>query len=57
MQHYNCNTGKSRAPEILDTQLEIVHRLGQSVEYSDSETVDQTVRVGEYSRVPGEAIG
>jgi len=54
---YLEETVKQRTQALLDTQLEIVQRLGFAAEYRDTETADHTLRVGSYSRVLGEEMG
>ena len=60
IQGYNQNLEKvvkKRTQDLLDTQLEIVLRLGMAAEYRDTETANHTVRVGEYSRIIGQVLG
>ena len=48
---------KKRTQALLDTQLEIVQRLGFAAEYRDTETANHCIRVGETARLIGEHIG
>ena len=60
MMSYNLNLEKvvkMRTQDLIDTQLEIVQRLGYAAEYRDTETAEHTIRVGEYARILGEELG
>ena len=60
MLNYNLNLEKvvkKRTQDLIDTQLEIVQRLGYAAEYRDTDTAKHTTRVGEYARILGEQLG
>lgn len=46
-----------RTQELMETQLEMVERLGHAAEYKDNETAAHTIRVGLYSQRIGDALG
>jgi len=48
---------KQRTKELLDTQKEMIERLGLVAEYRDNETAAHTIRVGLYSGIIAKAIG
>jgi len=58
--NYSYNLEKTvnlRTHDLLETQLEMVRRLGFAAEYRDTETAQHTIRVGEYARILGQALG
>ena len=58
--HYSANLEdivKTRTQELLDTQLEMVERLGLAAEFKDNETAAHTIRVGLFSQIIGKELG
>lgn len=50
-------TVKQRTEDLLETQNEMIERLGLAAEYRDNETAAHTIRVGYYSEAIARAVG
>jgi len=50
-------TVQEKTQKLLDTQREIIDRLGYAAEYRDSETAKHTQRVGEFSNLLALSLG
>jgi len=48
---------QQRTKDLLDTQKEMIERLGLAAEYRDVETAAHTIRVGLYSEILAKAMG
>lgn len=46
-----------RTQELLNTQREMIERLGLAAEYKDNETAAHTIRVGHYAQLLGLGLG
>lgn len=47
---------QERTTELMDTRLEIIHRLGRAAEFKDNETGLHVIRMSHYSRLIAEAL-
>ncbi|BCG63825.1 MAG: putative two-component system response regulator [Methyloprofundus sp.] len=48
---------QQRTQDLLDTQQEMIERLGLAAEYRDNETAAHTIRVGRYVEIIAQALG
>jgi putative two-component system response regulator len=48
---------QQRTKDLLDTQKEMIERVGLAAEYRDNETAAHTIRVGLYSEIIAKALG
>ena len=46
-----------RTKQLIDTRLQIIHRLGRAAEFKDNETGLHVIRMSHYSRLIAEAYG
>jgi putative two-component system response regulator len=46
-----------RTEQLIDTRLQIIHRLGRAAEFKDNETGLHVIRMSHYSRLIAEAYG
>jgi len=51
------NIVEQRTEDLLDTQKEMIERLGLAAEYRDNDTAAHTIRVGLYSEIIAQTLG